>query len=59
MNPERLAGWVAVLAFVAGAFVAFLRARDWYYRRGHPDPLKNNDDGEQYPMIRLSLRRDK
>lgn len=57
-DPERLAGWLAVLMFVAGAFFAFLRLRSWYYRRGHPDPLEpRQDDGEEWPQLRFSLRR--
>jgi len=54
-DPERLAGWLVVLMFVAGGFLAFLRARAWYYRRGAPRP----DDVETWPQLRLSLRRDK
>ena len=58
-DPGRLIGWLAVLVFVVGSFLAFLRIRDWYYRRGwSPDPLNEpKADGEQYPMTRFSLRR--
>ena len=56
-DPERLAGWLAVLLFTAGALVTFCKLRDYYYRRGRPDPLKpRQDDEEQYPMTRFSLR---
>jgi len=60
-EPGRLIAWGAVLVFVAGAFLAFLRARDFYYRRGwSPDPPNTpKDDGEQYPMTRFSSRRDR
>lgn len=56
-DPERLAGWLAVLLLVFGGLAAFLRLRSWYFRRGWPDPLKDPaDDGEQNPMTRFSRR---
>lgn len=59
-EPSRLISWLAVLLFTFGALGAFCKLRDFYYRRGWPDPLNEPaDDGEQWPQLRLSLRRDK
>lgn len=55
-TEERLAGWIAVLLFTFGSLAVFLRLREWYQKRGRPDPLKLAD-GEKYPLLKLDLRR--
>jgi len=57
-EPGRLIAWGAILMFVAGSLVAFLRVRDWYFRRGwSPDPSKPAQDEEKWPQLKLDLRR--
>ena len=49
---RQLAEWIAVLVFVFGALGAFIRIRDFYYRRGwKPDPLKAPADDELMTRI--------
>lgn len=51
-DPEKLFGWIAVLLFVFGALGAFIRIRDWYFRRGwSQDPLKAPADDELMTKI--------